>query len=541
MDADLQTFPRLLEQNPLLASLSRDEAAFLLAVGRRRALAAGERLFASGSPGDELFIVLDGTIHILMPSQDGDVFVERFQRGDMLGEIAVLDDQPRTASGLAASPSTVLAIRRDDFHAFLERFPHYRQRLIAILVQRLRRTSDLVSEMLTVESGVALPPDERVEPRFQVTIVGYGRYGNNYIGPKYAKTGYPWQAVAVVDPLLTRGQFSVSMLGRSQPDTLLFRSFQEWYDGYFARLTPDQRARQVVEIPLKPELLYDQVRQYIDAGVRQLILPKPVVMNQAQLRDLIQRVAGARVKAAVASQWYYSDFPHVIRREIRQLAAERRAARVLRVEIEFSKEHGLAYATPPPLLELPHVLQLLSSIGLIDVAQNAPEITGTETMVALTYRPKQIVDGVYVRESTDYRPTSARKQSAPNWDYQERTLRVYFDDDPAAPGLMVDFWIKFIRSGDIAIRPGQLRLYDSGGERPRYLELNFVDDQLLTMNRAIYASFDQDFEAFQRDPRVMSLDRYRAIGEHLMAIQEAWERCRSGEAPLAPSPPAKRK
>ena len=60
-----------------------------------------------------------------MPSQDGEVFVERFQRGDMLGEIAVLDDQPRTAAGWAVSRSTLLAIQRDDFHAFLERFPHY--------------------------------------------------------------------------------------------------------------------------------------------------------------------------------------------------------------------------------------------------------------------------------------------------------------------------------------------------------------------------------------------------------------------------------
>ncbi|HEU5100520.1 MAG TPA: cyclic nucleotide-binding domain-containing protein [Roseiflexaceae bacterium] len=529
MDGERLLLAQLLEQNPLFAALSEDEAAFLLLAGQRRAVAAGEQLFASGSPGDELFIVLDGTIQILMPSQDGDVFVEQFRRGDMLGEIAVLDDQPRTATGRAAEPAAVLAIKRHDFHAFLERFPHYRQRLIAILVQRLRRTSDLVSEMLTVESGVVLPPDQHVAPRFQTTIVGYGRYGNNYIGPKYAKPGYPWEPVAVVDPQLTRGKFAVSMLGRTCPEVVLLRSFHEWRDGYFARLAPEDRARQVLEIPLKPELLYDQVVQYIDAGVKQLILPKPVVMNQAQLRMLIERVGQERIKAAVASQWYYSDFPRIIQRELQRLAADGRAGRVRRVEIEFSKEHGLAYATPPPLLELPHVLQLLSSIGLIDVAHDVPEVTGTETLVALTYRPKQIVEGVYVRASTDYHPPETKKRSSPNWDYQERTLSVYFEDDPSVARLAIDFWIKFIRSGDIAIRPGQLRLYDPEDERPRYLELHFVDDQLLTMNRMIYASFDQDFEAFQADTRVMSLERYRAIGEHLMAIQEAWELCCGGE------------
>jgi CRP-like cAMP-binding protein len=522
MDAERLLLSQLLAQNPLFRSLSEDEAVFLLSVGKRQAVAAGEQLFASGSPGDQLFIVLDGTIQILMPSQDGNVCVERFRRGDMLGEVAVLDDQPRTATGRAASPSTLLVIQRDDFHAFLERFPHYRQRLIGILAQRLRRTSDLVSEMLTVESGVIPPPDQPVAPFFQTTIVGYGRYGNHYIGPKYAKPGYPWQAVAVVDPHLTRGAFTVSMLGRRCPDCLLFRSFQEWYDGYFAQLPPDRRARQVVEIPLKPELLYEQVLRYIDAGVKQLILPKPVVMNRAQLHALIDRVARERIKAAVASQWCYSDLPRIVRREIERLSADQRAGRLQRVDIEFSKEHGMAYATAPPLLELPHVVQLLSSIGLIDLAHDTPEVAGTATLVALTYRPQHIIDGVYVRASTDYHPPAHQKRSSPNWDYQERTLNVYFESDPSTPQLMIDFWVKFIRSGDIAIRPAQLRLYEPDEQGPRYLELRFVDDQLLTMNRVIYASFGQEFEQFQRDPRVMSLERYRAIGEHLMTIQEDW-------------------
>jgi CRP-like cAMP-binding protein len=525
MDAAPLALSQLLEHNPLFASMSVDEATYLHSVGKQRTIAAGEQLFASGSPGDALFIVLDGTIHILMPSQDGDVFVERFQRGELLGEIAVLDDQPRTATAMAAAPSALLVIQRDDFLAFLERFPSYRQRLITILVQRLRRTSDLVAEMLTVESGVVLPPDQHVAPSLQTTIVGYGRYGNHYIGPKYAKRGYPWEVVSVVDPLLTRGRFAVSVLGRSRPDTLLFRSFQEWYDGYFAQLAPDQRALQVVEIPLKPDLLYDQLIQYIDAGVKQLILPKPVVMNHTHLRRLIARVTHEQIKAAVASQWYYSDFPRIIQRELQRLAAEQRTPRVHRVEIEFSKEHGLAYATPPPLLELPHVLQLLDSIGLVDVTQDTPDIVGTQTMVALTYHPKHITDGVYIRASTDYHPPAIQKHNYPNWDYQQRTLNVYFDDDPTIPRLMIDFWIKFIRSGDIAIRPGQLRIYDSGSSQPRYLELHFVEDQLLNMNRTIYETFAEAFEHFQRDPRVLSLERYRAIGEHLMAIQEAWERC----------------
>jgi hypothetical protein len=173
------------------------------------------------------------------------------------------------------------------------------------------------------------------------------------------------------------------------------------------------------------------------------------------------------------------------------------------------------------------VVQLLSSTGLIDVAHDTPEVSGTRTAVELAYRPQHVVDGVYVRASVDYRPPPAlQKRSSPKWDYQERTLKVHFEKEPSVPWLMADFWMKFTRSGDLAIRPGQLRLYEP--DEQRYLDLQVVDDQLLTMNRAIYARFDQDFDLFQRDPRVMSLGRYRAIGEHLMAIQEEWDALQGG-------------
>jgi hypothetical protein len=80
-------------------------------------------------------------------------------------------------------------------------------------------------------------------------------------------------------------------------------------------------------------------------------------------------------------------------------------------------------------------------------------------------------------------------------------------------------------SGDMAIRPGHRRIYDCGSCQLRALELHFVEDQLLNMNRTMYETVAEAFEHFQRDRRVVSLERYRAIGARLMAIQEAWDRC----------------
>src|SRR3954454_14783459 len=63
-------------------------------------------------------------------------------------------------------------------------------------------------------------------------------------------------------------------------------------------------------------------RCYMRAGVRNVILPKPVTTSRELLERLTDEVAKLRVKVAVASQWYYSDLPRIIRREIKRVAGQ---------------------------------------------------------------------------------------------------------------------------------------------------------------------------------------------------------------------------
>ena len=108
---------------------------------------------------------------------------------------------------------------------------------------------------------------------------------------------------------------------------------------------------------------------YLRAGVKNVILPKPVTTSRELFERLTEEVTERGVNAAVASQWHYSDLPRIIRREIK------RAGRTTRwafgrypTAIESSwtsrKENGVAISATPPLSELPHAIQLLESIGL---------------------------------------------------------------------------------------------------------------------------------------------------------------------------------
>ncbi|MCC5628470.1 Gfo/Idh/MocA family oxidoreductase [Nostoc sphaeroides CHAB 2801] len=396
----------------------------------------------------------------------------------------------------------------------------------------------LLPNSVFIETPESQPHFYDQASNFQTTIVGYGRYGKNYIGTKYAKDGYFWEIAAIVDPVISPSSFADSVLGKKKPHTYLFQSFHQWYNNYFKLLNNQQKARQVIEICLKPELVYEQLMLYIEAGIKNFILPKPVVINLQQMEQLLEVIDKHQIKAAVASQWYYSDIPKFIKRELQKLIKQKKQEILLtpgnnpsiynlyKVEANFSKENGLAYATDPSLLELPHVLQLLSSIGIIDFNDylSIPEVNGTNTLVNVIYQTENIKDRVYIQSSIDLLPDPLIKNEHPLWDIQERYLKIYFDEDSTQPDIEVDFWIKFDRSGDFAIRTGKLIIVgDNICKNREKIVLNFVDDQLLQMNIKIYTAFHHNFEDFQNQKQVLSLDSYVPIGKQIMLIQNIWQ------------------
>ncbi len=374
----------------------------------------------------------------------------------------------------------------------------------------------------------SLIKDNNKNQKLQTTIVGYGRYGNKYIGPKYAKNNYSWEAVAVVDPEITNNKFQQSILGKHKPQTELFKSFEDWYKNYFEKLGENEKSKQIVEIALKPELVYSQALLYIEAGIKNIILPKPVVINQKELLKLTEIVEKHQVKAAVSSQWHYCQLPKFIKREITRFSPhlynKNGISSIYKIELNYSKENGFAYQTKPPLLELPHALQLVHSIGLVDFNKDTPEVRGTDTEVNIVYRPEGITEGIHIHTSIDMKPSAYIKNQSPLWDIQDRSLKIYLSKNSVQPELEVDFWVKFDSSGEVAIRPGKLMILDNQfTDKPEILELNFLEDQLLKMNQAIYKAFRQNIVEFENDNTVLSLKKYGLIGQQIMVIKELWE------------------
>lgn len=133
MEAELET-ALLLHRVPLFAQLSPDALLPVARLSTYQALEPDEVLFRQGTFGDALFIVVAGTLRVL----GGDRELLRLGPGESVGELAALDWQPRSATVVAAEPTTLLRVERNDLMDLLQQEPQLLRALIALLARRIR-------------------------------------------------------------------------------------------------------------------------------------------------------------------------------------------------------------------------------------------------------------------------------------------------------------------------------------------------------------------------------------------------------------------
>ena len=148
----------LLGNHPFFAALEPADLERLASYARTVHLARGEALFRKGDPGQSLFVVVDGLIKIGAPAADGrELVLNVMRKGDVLGEIALIDGSPRSADAVAMADTDLLVVERRDFLPLVEGRPGVAMRIISLLCQRLRNTSEQVEDVafLDVSSRLA--------------------------------------------------------------------------------------------------------------------------------------------------------------------------------------------------------------------------------------------------------------------------------------------------------------------------------------------------------------------------------------------------
>ncbi len=144
---------RILERHSLFGSLTPHELDQLVPHARLQAFRARQEIFHKGAPGLGLLAVLKGKVRISSIGPDGNqVVLNIINEGELFGEIALLDGKERTADAVAMTECELLAIDRRDFVPFVRANPEVALRLLSVLCERLRRTTEQVEDMIFLDA-----------------------------------------------------------------------------------------------------------------------------------------------------------------------------------------------------------------------------------------------------------------------------------------------------------------------------------------------------------------------------------------------------
>lgn len=147
----------LIPSNALLAACSREELDDLLARASIQPMKPGATLMRQGEEGDSLVILLSGDARVSMVAANGrEIVLDYVGPGAVLGEIAVLDGKPRTATVTALTAGRLIRFTRAGFEALIERHPRLALRMMQAMALRIRQLND------TIETDRAFPSGPRL-------------------------------------------------------------------------------------------------------------------------------------------------------------------------------------------------------------------------------------------------------------------------------------------------------------------------------------------------------------------------------------------
>jgi signal transduction histidine kinase/predicted CoA-binding protein len=150
-----------LSKVPLFADLPEDDLSRLCKTVEEVKLSKGDLLFIEGSAGDKAYIVKDGEVEILKHSQGREVLLAVRKSGEVIGEMSLLQEAPRSASVRARTESTLLAISHENLDRMIDISPSASRALLHTTVARLQSTeamlrqSEKIAQLGTLTAGVA--------------------------------------------------------------------------------------------------------------------------------------------------------------------------------------------------------------------------------------------------------------------------------------------------------------------------------------------------------------------------------------------------
>jgi len=150
-ETDTRALSAILNRIPVFSDLGKIELRLIEKIVYLRNYHEGEVIFVEGEPGAGMYIIESGKVRICLgPHTDEEHEIALLQDGDFFGELALIDDHPRSATAVALMTTRLIGFFRSDLISIISRTPRMgvkiQQNMLQILVRRLRVTDQRLNE-----------------------------------------------------------------------------------------------------------------------------------------------------------------------------------------------------------------------------------------------------------------------------------------------------------------------------------------------------------------------------------------------------------
>ncbi len=142
LDQEVATLRRI----PLFANIDPARLKLMAFASQRMVFKDGQALCRQGDAGDAAYIIIEGKADVVIDTADGPLRVAAVGSNDIVGEIAILIDVPRTATVQATGEVVTLKITKDLFFRMVSDFPEIAIEVMRVLAHRLEKTNEQLRE-----------------------------------------------------------------------------------------------------------------------------------------------------------------------------------------------------------------------------------------------------------------------------------------------------------------------------------------------------------------------------------------------------------
>lgn len=136
----------LLRQTEIFQGVDAPELQLITQQMTERSYNAGTVVFHEGDAGDRLFVILTGTMHVYVEREGKTITYAVMRAGECFGEMALIEDVPRSATVQAEAPAHCLTLSKQGFLDLIQRQPQIALTIMKSLCQRLRHTNALLQQ-----------------------------------------------------------------------------------------------------------------------------------------------------------------------------------------------------------------------------------------------------------------------------------------------------------------------------------------------------------------------------------------------------------